>query len=433
MAGGLIKVNTKYRLLYTNKDKFIILVTGGRGSAKSFNVSTFLERLTFEAGHKILFSRYTMTAADISVIPEFLQKIDQDGFSSKFKVNKLDITNRFSGSDIMFRGIKTSSGNQTANLKSIQGLTTFCGDEMEEWQSEDDYDSLILSIRQIGIQNRVILVMNPSNAEHFIYQKYIKNSHRIEMFDGVPVQISTHPQVLHIHTTYLDNLPYLAENFIQEVELMKKTNFRKYTYKVIGRWQEKDEENALWTDKLIKALRVQTEEMPILKRIVVAIDPAVTSKDTSDETGIMVVGLGINDHLYVLEDGTDTLKPLDWCQRAIDLYHKWRADVIVGETNNGGDLIETLLRTISPNIPYIGVWATRDKLTRAEPVATVYDRGYAHHVGVHSELEYEQTTWAAKKGDKSPNRIDALVWAAAELMPDMNDIPVNVGGWMSNL
>lgn len=416
MAGN-IEQNPKYDALYTEEEKFIFLITGGRGSAKSFNVSTFLERLSFQEGHKILFSRYTMTSASISVIPEFLQKIELDGFSDQFRVTNSDITNKFSSSEIMFRGIKTSSGNQTASLKSIQGLTTFCGDEMEEWQSEEDFDTLVLSIRQIGIKNRVILVMNPSNAEHFIYKKYIKDTHRVEIIDGIEVQISTHPQVLHIHTTYLDNLPFLSQEFLDGVELIKKTDLKKYGFKIIGRWQDKDEENALWKQSVINACRVK--ETPLFKRIVVSIDPAVTSKDTSDETGLIVIGLGYNDEVYPLEDATGTMTPTEWCTKAIYLYNKWKADRVVGEVNNGGDLIEALLRTIAPLVPYSGVYATRDKLTRAEPVSSIYEQGKAHHVGILVNLEYEMTSWAAKKGDKSPNRIDALVWGVAELLPEI--------------
>src|SRR5690606_6606985 len=111
----MIAVQPPYRPLYTNKDKSIILVTGGRGSGKSFNVSTFVERLSFEKWHKMLFSRYTMAAAAISVIPEFLEKIQLDGAVNHFKITQTEIVNKFSGSGIMFRPIKTSSGNQTAN------------------------------------------------------------------------------------------------------------------------------------------------------------------------------------------------------------------------------------------------------------------------------------------------------------------------------
>lgn len=241
--------------LYTNTDKFIILMTGGRGSAKSFNATTFIERLTFEVGHKILFSRYTLTSAEISIIPEFTEKIDLEGTGDYFKVTKKDILNLRTGSSILFRGIKTSSGNQTANLKSINGITTFVGDEMEEWRDEDAYDKLILSIRKKGIQNRVLLILNPSDAEHFIYKKYIENTHKIVKIDGVDVQISTHPNVLHIHTTYLDNIDNVSEEFLAEIAEIKEQSIReatdengdfdhgvfqktKYATKIIGRWTD---------------------------------------------------------------------------------------------------------------------------------------------------------------------------------------------------
>lgn len=249
----MIEVQPIFEPLYENEDKFITLVTGGRGGAKSFNVSTFLERLSFEEGHKILFSRYTMTAADVSVIPEFNEKIELEGTSEHFKINKKDIVNKYSGSVVMFRGIKTSSGNQTANLKSIQGLTTFVCDEAEEWVSEDDFDKIVLSIRKKGIQNRVIIVMNPADVNHFIYRKYIKDTHKIVNIDGVDCQISTHPNVLHIHTTYFDNEEYLSDEFREEVRELRekaikdsikpdgsidkhKFNKSKYAHKIIGRW-----------------------------------------------------------------------------------------------------------------------------------------------------------------------------------------------------
>src|SRR5690606_12761193 len=119
-----IQIQKPYVDLYTT-DKFIILLTGGRGSAKSFNASTFLSRLSFQSGHKILYSRYTMTSANISIIPEFIDKIEREGFQNFFTVTKSDIVNNVSGSQILFRGIKTSSGNQTAKLKGSDGLTTF--------------------------------------------------------------------------------------------------------------------------------------------------------------------------------------------------------------------------------------------------------------------------------------------------------------------
>lgn len=216
-------------------------------SGKSFSSSAFIERLTFELGkdengervnHQILYCRYTMVSAAVSVIPEFMEKIGLDGTDKYFKASRTDVTNRSTGARIMFRGIKTSSGNQTAKLKSIHGLTTFICDEAEEWTDETDFERIMLSIRQKGIQNRIIIIMNPTDSNHFIYQKYIKNTHKIVDFDGVPVQISTHPDVLHIHTSYLDNVAHLDEKFLNVIRKMKTEDPEKYAHIVMGRWAD---------------------------------------------------------------------------------------------------------------------------------------------------------------------------------------------------
>ena len=233
-----------YHPLYEDKEKFIILITGGRGSGKSFNASTFIERLTFEMTpvekivHQILYTRYTMVSAGMSIIPEMMEKIELDGTTKYFKTTKTDIVNKMTNSRIMFRGIKTSSGNQTAKLKSIQGITTFVCDEAEEWTSEDEFDKIMLSIRKKGIQNRIIIIMNPCDSNHFIYKKYIEKTHKLVEIDGVQVQISTHPNVLHIHTTYFDNLENLSPEFLKEVEDIKVSNPEKYGHVVIGRWAD---------------------------------------------------------------------------------------------------------------------------------------------------------------------------------------------------
>lgn len=242
----MLKTHEVYYPMYKDKEKFIILVTGGRASGKSFNAGTFIERLTFELGevegrriaHQILFTRYTMVSANISVIPEFWEKVENDGTMKYFHKTKTDVVNISTGSHVMFRGIKTSSGNQTAKLKSIHGITTFVVDEAEEWTSEYEFDTIMLSIRQQGLQNRIIVIMNPTDSNHFIYQRYIKDTHEIRYFDGVPVQISTHPNVLHIHTTYLDNRDHCSEQFLQEVEQMKVQDPEKYAHIVMGQWAD---------------------------------------------------------------------------------------------------------------------------------------------------------------------------------------------------
>jgi phage terminase large subunit len=213
-------------------------------SGKSYNSSRFIERLTFEynaekkLAHQILYTRFTMVSAAISVIPEFWEKVEVDETEQYFRKTKTDVINTMTGARVMFRGIHTSSGNQTAKLKSIQGVTTFVVDEAEEWVSEDEFERIMLSIRTKGLQNRVIIIMNPADSNHWVYKRFIEKTHKIVEYDGVPVQISTHPNVLHIHTTYLDNIQNLSEEFLKEVLDMKINKPERYAHIVMGRWAD---------------------------------------------------------------------------------------------------------------------------------------------------------------------------------------------------
>ncbi len=235
----VIKTQEIYNPLYLLLGKIMIfLVTGGRGSGKSFNASTAVQRFTYKKGHKILYTRYTMSSAEISVIPEFQEKIDADHHTKDFRTTSRKVVNRRTKSKVLFRGIKTSSGNQTAKLKSIHGITGFVVDEAEEWVSEEDFERIALSIRELNAKNFIIIIMNPADSNHWVYKRFIENTHKIEYYDGVPVQISTHPNVCHIHTTYLDNLDHLSPQFIEEVQRMKEENPERYAHVVIGRWAD---------------------------------------------------------------------------------------------------------------------------------------------------------------------------------------------------
>jgi len=142
----LIEVHSKYKTIVGENSRYYI-VSGGRGSGKSFSVNALLVMLTYEAGHTILFTRYTLTSAYISIIPEFIDKLELFGFTQHFHITKDEIINKQTGSKIIFRGIKTSSGDQTANLKSLQGITTWVVDEAEELTDEQKFDTIDLSVR----------------------------------------------------------------------------------------------------------------------------------------------------------------------------------------------------------------------------------------------------------------------------------------------
>lgn len=230
----MITLNNKYSPLFENDTRYFI-ITGGRGSSKSFGVGTFANLLSFEQGHRILFTRQTMTSAHLSIIPEFQEKIDLMELNNYFQVNKSEIKNVQSNSEIIFRGIKTSSGDQTANLKSLQGVTTWILDEAEELTDETTFDKINLSIRQKGKQNRVILILNPATKEHWIYKRFFESVGVQEGFNGIKNDVT------YIHTTYLDNVENLDVSFINEIERIKETNPNKYKHQILGGWLDKAE------------------------------------------------------------------------------------------------------------------------------------------------------------------------------------------------
>ena len=226
-------LHPKYNALGDDSRYFVI--TGGRGSGKSFGICVFLVLLAMEEGHKILFCRWTMITASVSIIPEFLEKLELLGLTDQFKIGKDEIVNTKTGSAIIFKGIKTSAGNQTANLKSLQGITTFVLDEAEELVDEDIFDKIDQSVRVKTKQNRVILILNPATKEHWIYQRF---------FASKGVNPSTNEQsedTTYIHTTYLDNKKHLSESFLNNLEWIRRNRPDKYNHQILGGWLDKAE------------------------------------------------------------------------------------------------------------------------------------------------------------------------------------------------
>ena len=184
---------------------------------------------------RVLFTRYTMVSAHLSIIPEFLEKISLLGFENIFSVNKAEVLNLGNKSDILFRGIKTSAGNQTASLKSLQGISNWVLDEAEELIDEDIFDTIDLSIREKNIQNRIILILNPVTKEHWIYRRFFESKGVEAGFNGVK------DNVCYIHSTYLDNKDNLSTSFLERIKTIKHNNFKKYSHKILGGWLDKAE------------------------------------------------------------------------------------------------------------------------------------------------------------------------------------------------
>ncbi len=295
-----------------------------------------------------------------------------------------------------------------ANPESLRGpqFDAAWSDELAKWRKcREAWDMLQFCLR-LGDDPRQVVTTTPRD-------------------NPVLREILADPGTVTTRAGTAANARHLAPGFVAALEA-------RYGGTALGR-QELDgalleaPEGALWTPRLIDAARVAAA--PELDRVVVAIDPPVTSKDTSDACGLVVAGIrhvrseGEPDvpHVYVLADRSRARQtPRDWAGRAAEAFHAFGADRVVAEVNQGGDLVEQVLRQVAPEISFRAVRATRGKRLRAEPVAALYEQGRIHHVGAFPELEAEMCRFTQKNagGIKSPDRLDALVWALTDLVLD---------------
>lgn len=193
----------------------VIVVQGGRGSGKSHAVATGICCSTYADGYNVLFTRYTMVAAEVSIVPEFAEKIDILGRGGDFEVKRADIVNNVTGGQVLFRGLMQSSKNQVARLKSIHNVKIWVLDEAQELTSKNLYDTIDLSVRTTGARNLIIVVFNPTDVDHWLYAEFYERRGVDEDFCGV------RGDVLYIHTDYLDNVANLSESFLARAERMK--------------------------------------------------------------------------------------------------------------------------------------------------------------------------------------------------------------------
>ena len=280
----------------------------------------------------------------------------------------------------------------------------FWADELAAWRfGQEAWDNLMFGFR-LGDDPRGVITTTP---------KPIK----------LLLDIIADPHTVVTRASSYENRANLAPAFFDAI-------IRKYEGTRIGR-QELEAElledvpGALWARPLIEASRIGIGQLRVdtFVRVVVAIDPAVTAGDDSDETGIIVAALTRTGHVFILDDLTCKESPLTWAKIAVNAYVSRRADRIIGEVNNGGDLVEANIRAVAPNVPYRGVRASRGKAVRAEPIAALYEQARVHHVGTFPQLEDQMCSFVPGSDQKSPDRMDALVWAVTELLIDMDQQP----------
>jgi phage terminase large subunit-like protein len=279
-------------------------------------------------------------------------------------------------------------------------IAWFWADELAAWRyARKAWDNLMFTLRA-GADPRGIVTTTPKPVP--LYRELLKE-----------------PDTVISGGSTFENAENLAASFLALLQ-------RKYSGTTLGRQELEAElldeaEGALWKRAWLERDRILTpEQLPELDRLVVAIDPAVTSGEESAECGIVVAGAKyhpapIPDDFYVLADLSARLSPLAWAKRSIDAAERWRADRIVAEVNNGGDLVETTLRTLRQNIAYRTLHASRGKRARAEPVSALSEQHCLHMLGYFAELEDELCNWDPQVSTESPNRLDAMVWAVTEL------------------
>lgn len=373
--------------LQPDRDWRVWLVLAGRGFGKTRAINEWaIDRAAQMPGSRgVIIAATSGDVRDVIIEGESgILSISPDDFMPNYEPSKRRLT-WSNGSMAYLR-----SADRPDRLRGPQCHWAIC-DELAAWRYPSAWDQLLFGLR-LGDDPRVAVATTPRPTPII---KSLVNDETVAVVTG---------------STY-ENRDALAPVYFDEI-------IRRYEGTTLGQQEIHaqlllDHPGALWKRDDIDNARVI--ELPDLRRIVVAIDPAASDNEESSETGIVVAALGYHDKEgYVLDDVTVSGSPDAWARAAVAAYHKYGADRIIAEVNNGGDMVEHTIRTVAANVPFKQVRASRNKQTRAEPVAALYEQGRVHHVGTFGKLEDQLCQWMP--GDKSPDRLDALVWALTDLM-----------------
>lgn len=288
--------------------------------------------------------------------------------------------------------IKGFSAEKADRLRGPQHHGAWC-DELAAWPTPEAFDQLQFGLR-LGDNPQCVVTTTPRPT------KIIKDL------------INDNETFITRGSTY-ENADNLAASTLISLR-NKYENTRLGRQELFGEILD-DNPGALWTRQIIEASRITPDKVPPLSRVVVGVDPAVTNTETSDSTGIVTCGMSADGHYYVLSDDTLKASPQEWATKAVQALEKHKADRIVAETNNGGDLVIHLLQQVKATVPTKKVTASRGKHVRAEPIAALYEQGRVHHVGYFGTLEDQMCEYEPGANMDSPDRMDALVWALTDL------------------
>lgn len=386
-----------------------ILLYGGARSGKTFILLYAMAVRALKAMSRHLILRLHFNHVKTSVWYDTLPKVLDlacPGLLSRDAWNKSDFFITFpNGSEIWIGGLDDKL--RTEKILGTEYSTIFFN-ECSQLTYASTETALSRLAEKSGLVNRAYYDCNPPHKKHWAHRVFMENVYPTETNEPL-----VHPED---YTTLLinpeDNRENLPEDYIgKTLGGLSKRQRDRFLH---GLWLDL-EEGALWKYDWIK----RAEEPSDGGRIVVSVDPEATVSETSSETGI-IVAKRVGDNLYVLEDASGKFTPKGWANVAVNAFFRHHADRIIGEVNNGGDMVESTVRQINPDVPYKAVRASRGKARRAEPISALYEQGRGFHCGNFPELEDQMCGWipplSGQKAEYSPDRMDALVWAATELM-----------------
>ena len=393
------------------------LIKAGRGYGKTRTGAEWIRKqVELGLARRIaLVGRTTADVRDVMVEGESgMLAISRPEMTPKYEPSKRRLTWR--NEDGRIRAIATCyTADEPSLLRGPQHDAAWC-DELASWPFKESWDNLMLGLRQ-GIRPRCVVTTTPKPTV---------------LLKDLMARSST---VTTGGSTF-DNEANLAPAFIEDV-------LDRYGGTHLGRQELYAElldeaEGALWRRGWINDARWDTKlqgKHPDLDMLVVAIDPAGTKKVTSSETGIVVAGRAqitesdgrSRPHFWVLEDRSGRYSPDGWARLAVGAYYDFEGDWIIGEKNNGGDMVESTVVHVDDTVPFDEVWASRGKAPRASPVAALYQQGRVHHLGLFRDLEDQLCQWEPEMGMESPDRLDALVWAISYMMPTGHEPKLTTG------
>lgn len=384
-------LHQKFQKAYHSNKRYIVFYSG-RAAGKTTSVGKVMLTKALEKNCKILCTRKYQVSIRDSVYSTLVELIEKyDCFKGRFETLKTSIRCKDTGSEIIFRGCQNMP-----EIKSLQGIQ-YVWIEEANYIDEEDFETLSKTIRKKDSQ--IWVIFNPHLEEDYVYQRFVVNSDPLALVEKI---------------SWRDN-PFFQEDYIGSLVLEREIDQERDLNKYNWIWEGeclKEVEGALFRSEWFKYEQVDPKR---LEKIGVAVDPSITAGDKSDECGICVVG-SYGNKFVVLDDQSRVASPKEWASLAIGLYHKYEANSIIAEVNQGGDMVKTIIKQIDRDVPVVAVRASKGKLLRAEPAASLYEEGRVIHTRRFPELEYQMTTYNGDPKQKSPDRLDALVWGLTWLM-----------------